>query len=139
MLADPGLFLGAFAPDLSAGRRLYARAVFPRVRRRVISSLGIGDTAVEHAYRKVRAAGERFRAELHPSGYLGADGFSVADLTLAALASPAVAPEQFPYPQPQRRHPLLEPIREVLIESGIFDWTEEMYTRHRGTSTEITQ
>jgi glutathione S-transferase len=139
MLTDPGLFLGAFAPDLSAGRRLYARAVFPQVRRRVSSSMGIDDAAVEHAYRKVRAAGERFRAELHPSGYLGGDGFSVADLTLAALVSPVVAPEQFPYPQPQRRHPLLEPIREVLIESGIFDWAEEMYARHRGASTEITQ
>ena len=36
MLADPDLFLRAFAPDLSAGRRLVARAMFRWVRRGVM-------------------------------------------------------------------------------------------------------
>ncbi len=137
MLADPGLFLGAFAPDVSAGRRLFARAIFPRVRRDVRTDMGIDEAGVQQAYRKLRTAGERFRAELQPNGYLGGDGFSVADLTVAALVAPAVAPEQFPYPQPQRGHPLLEPIREVLTESRIFDWTQYMYARHRSPSAEI--
>jgi glutathione S-transferase len=137
MLAEPSLFLRAFAPDLSAGRRLLARAIFPRVRREVRADLGIDDATVGQAYRKLRAAGERFQAELRPSGYLAGGGFTVADLTLAALVAPAVAPEQFPYPQPQRGHPLLEPLREVLTESGIFDWTRDMYARHRSQSAEV--
>jgi glutathione S-transferase len=86
---------------------------------------------------KVRAAGDRFRAELQPSGYLVGDGFTVADLTLAALLAPAVAPEQFPYPQPQRGHPRFEPLREALAEQGLLDWTRQIYSRHRSPSAEI--
>lgn len=137
LLADAGLFLRAFAPDLSAARRLVARAMFPRLRRGVIARMGIDDRSVELAYEKVRAAGERFRAELQPSGYLSEEGFTVADLTLAALVAPAVAPEQFPYPQPQRGHPLLEPLRDTLSESGLLQWTLDIYARHRGSSSEI--
>lgn len=137
MLADAGLMLGAFTPDLTRTRRLVARAMFPLVRRRVIADFGIDDRSVEHAYEKARAGGARFRAELEPSGYLVGDRFTVADLTLAALVSPGVAPEQFPYPQPQRGHPLLEPLRAALEESGLPDWTKEMYARHRGASAEV--
>jgi glutathione S-transferase len=136
-LADPGLMLAMFTPDLPAHRRLLARAMFPLIRRQVTADFGIDDRSVEHAYGKVRAAGERFRAELQPSGYLVGDRFTVADLTLAALVSPVVAPEQFPYPQPQRGHRLLEPLRQALAESGLLDWTRDMYSRHRGTSAEI--
>jgi glutathione S-transferase len=137
LLADGGLFLRAFAPDLTVIRRLAARATFPRVRRTVIAGMGIDAAGVEHAWKKLIAAGRRFRAELKPSGYLGEEGFGVADLTLAALVAPAVAPEQFPYPQPQRGHPLLEPVRNALAESGILEWTRDMYARHRSPSAEI--
>jgi glutathione S-transferase len=116
-----------------------ARATFPWLRRRVKATMEIDDSSVERAYKEVRAVGERFRAELQPSGYLSGEGFSVADLTLAALVAPAVAPEQFPYPQPQRGHPLLEPLRAALTESGLLGWTLDIYARHRGRSAEITR
>jgi glutathione S-transferase len=137
LLADPDLFLRAFVPDASTARRLVARAMFPAVRRLAIADLGIDDSSVRRAYDKLRAAGERFRAEVGPSGYLSDDRFTVADLTLAALVVPAVAPAQFPYPQPQRGHPLLQPIREVLSEYGILEWARDMYARHRSRSAEI--
>jgi glutathione S-transferase len=137
MLADPKLLLGAFVPDATAARRLVARAMFRGIRRRVIADFGIDDVSVEQAYQKIHAAGERVRAELQPSGYLGGDRFTVADLTLAALVAPVVAPEQFPYPQPQRGHPLLARLRGALAEAGILDFTLEMYRRHRGRSAEI--
>jgi glutathione S-transferase len=74
---------------------------------------------------------------LQPSGYLVGDRFSVADLTLAALLSQTVAPEQFPYPQAQRGHPRVAPIRDALAEEGLLQWTLDMYARHRGSSAEI--
>jgi glutathione S-transferase len=89
------------------------------------------------AWAKLRAAAERFSIELQPSGYLVGDRFTVADLTVAALVSPVVAPEGFPYPQPQREHPLLAPLRDALAEGGLVDWAREMYARHRGHSAEI--
>jgi glutathione S-transferase len=136
-LADRDLMLDMFVPDLTRVRRSFARAMFPAVRRRVIADFGIDERSIDHAYEKIRAAGERFRAELRPSGYLCGDAFTVADLTLAALVAPLVAPEQFPYPQPQRGHPLLAPLRDALAEGGILEFTKEMYARHRGKSAEI--
>jgi glutathione S-transferase len=138
MLPDANLTLGAFASDLKRVRRLVARATFARVRPRVAAEFAIDDRSVALAYEKVHAAGERFRAELQPSGYLVGDTFTVADLTLAALLAPLVAPEQFPYPQPQRGHPLLAPLRDALAKEGLFDWTRDMYARRRSPSAEVT-
>jgi glutathione S-transferase len=137
MLPDAKLMLGAFAPDLHAPTRLIARLTFARMRARLKATFAIDEQSVAGAFEMLRAAGERFRAELRPSGYLIGEGFTVADLTLAALLSPLVAPPQFPYPQPQRNHPLLAPVRSALEASGVADWTREMYARHRGTSAEI--
>jgi glutathione S-transferase len=139
MLPDPDLTLGAFFSDLRGPSRLAARAAFPVVRRRMAAALGVDERSVGGAFEKVRVAGERFRAELAPSGYLVGDRFTIADLTLASLLAPAVAPEQFPYPQPQRGHPLLAPLRDVLAGPGLLDWTREMYARWRGQSAELTR
>ena len=134
---DAELMLRTFTPDLGRGRRLVAKASWPRVRRQLNREFGIDEANVEGAFAKLRAAGERFRAELGPSGYLAGEGFSVADLTLAALVAPVVAPREFPYPQPQRDHPRLERVRTVLNESGVLEWSRRMYAGHRGESAEV--
>jgi glutathione S-transferase len=137
MLQSSNLILGAFFPDLGTGRRLAARTLFPLHRRRVMTAFGIDDASVALAWAKIRAAGECFREEIQPSGHLVGDSFTVADLTVAALVAPAIAPEQFPYPQPQRGHPLLAEIRDAFAESGLLDWAYGMYARYRGHSAEI--
>jgi glutathione S-transferase len=136
-LPDPGLLLGMFAPSLRGARRLLARAGYRRLRRGLVAEFGIEERRVAEAFERVRAAGQRFRAEVGPSGYLVGDSFSVADLTLAALVSPIVAPPQFPYPQPQRGHPRFAPVRAALAEPGLVDWAHEIYERHRGHSAEV--
>jgi glutathione S-transferase len=137
MLPDPDLTLGAFFSDLRAPSRRLARAAFPVVRRQMAAAVGIDERGVGRAFEKVNTAGERFRAEVAPSGYLVGDRFTIADLTLASLLAPAVAPEQFPYPQPQRGHPRLAPLRDALAGPGLLDWTREMYARWRGRSAEL--
>jgi glutathione S-transferase len=137
MLPDADLFLGAFMPDLRGAARIAVKVSFPALRRRITAYFGIDDTSVALAFDKVREAGERLRAERQPSGYLVGPTFTVADLTLAALLAPLVAPEQFPYPQPQRDDPRFAPVREALTEAGVLDWTRDIYRRHRGTSAEI--
>jgi glutathione S-transferase len=134
---DADLMLRTFTPDLGRKRRLVMKATWPGLRRLVNRGFGIDDARVERAFAKLSAAGERFRAELGPSGYLAGSGFSVADLTLAALVAPVIAPEEFTYPQPQRGHPRLEPVRAALDESGILEWAHGMYARHRGSSAEV--
>jgi glutathione S-transferase len=136
-LPDAGLMLGAFVPDLRGPRHALARAVFPLARRRVARDFKIDTRSVALAHEKLTAAGERFRAELEPSGYLIGGSFSVADLTLASLIAPVVCPPQFPYPQPQSRHRLLAPLREALAREGLLYWARDIYARHRGRSAEI--
>jgi glutathione S-transferase len=136
-LPDANLTIGAFAPDLHGPRSALARITFPVVRRRVRAEFNINADSITVAYEKLAAAGARFRDELQPSGYLVGRSFSVADLTLAALIAPLVAPPEFPYPQPQRRHPLLVPLREALATEGLVYWTRDMYARHRGRSAEF--
>ena len=137
VLPNADITLGSFFCDMRGAERLAARAAFPLVRRRMKGALGIDESSVALAWEKVRAAGQRFRDELQPSGHLVGPDFTVADLALAALVAPAVAPEQFPYAQPQRGHPSFEPLRDVLGESGILEWTRETYARHRGRSAAI--
>ena len=92
---------------------------------------------MQRAWEKCRRACERFAAERGQSGYLVGDRFTVADLTLAALLSPAVAPEQFPYPQPQRGHPRLADLRAMLDDRGALEWTRWIYAHHRPRSMAV--
>jgi glutathione S-transferase len=131
------LLLGAFVPDLRGARRRAARATFPLTRRRLRREFGIDDRGVAQAFDRIAAAGERLRAELQPSGYLVGDSFTVADLTLASMCAPAAAPRRFQYPQPQRDHPLFEPLRDALDRAGLLDFTLRMYELHRGESAEM--
>jgi glutathione S-transferase len=137
MLPDASLTLGAFFPDLPRPRRTAARVAFPLLRPRAAARFGIDERGVALAYEKLRAAGDCFRATVRPTGYLVGDAFTVADLTLAALVAPLVAPEQYPYPQPQRGHPLLAEPRDALAASRLDEWARDIYARHRGESAEI--
>jgi glutathione S-transferase len=136
-LPEAALMLGAFVPDLSGVRLLAARVTFPLIRRRVIRQFAISQDSVAAAYDTLGRTGAHIRSRLGGGDYLVGNAFSVADLTAAALLAPPVAPTQFPYPQPQRNHPRLTPVREALRETGVLDWVLEMYARHRGRSAEI--
>jgi glutathione S-transferase len=135
-LPDARLMLGAFTPDLRGVSRGFAQLTFPTLRPRIRSQFHIDSRAVARAYDKIRQAGSRFRSEVNPDGYLSGPGFTVADLTLAAIIAPVVAPPAFPYPQPQRDHPRLAPLREALDREGLLEWSLEMYSRHRPATAE---
>jgi glutathione S-transferase len=100
--------------------------------------LGINEAGIELARGKLRAALERFQTELAPSGYLVGDRFTVADLTMAAMMAPGVAPPELPYRPPPEARALLSELRELLEAHGALRWVEEIYARHRGSSKEVT-
>ena len=135
-LKDRRLMFDTFVPDLPAARRAVASAIFPRVRKQIDAQFGIDEQSVAQAFGRLREAGKLLHSEAGPNGYLCGDKFSVADLTLASLLAPLVCPNQFPYPQPQREHPMFEPVRKALREAGLDGWTRDMYFRHRGVSAE---
>jgi glutathione S-transferase len=130
-LPDAELFLGAFAPDLSPARARAGRLLYPLMRRGVVRGFGIDERSVARARATISSLGRRLCLQRRPSGYLVGDTFTVADLTLASLLAPLVAPPEFPYPQPQRGHPALASLRRELCEAKLLEWTAELYARHR--------
>jgi glutathione S-transferase len=137
LVPDARLFIDTFVPDATAVRRELAIWQFPLLRLKITRSFGLNPASVTRAFDKLRSAGQRFRAELRDDCYLVGDRFTVADLTVAALVAPVVAPDGFPYPQPQRDHPRLEPVRDALAACGLLDWTREMYARERPGSAAL--
>ena len=84
----------------------------------------------------IRGFVDRIEAELQPSGYLVGDRFSVADLTAAALMTPLLAPPGRPYVPATTPQASLDLRAELEARPG-GAWVTEMYTRHRGVSTEM--
>jgi glutathione S-transferase len=136
LLPDRRLMFEAFAPQLRGRRRLVATAMYPLVRRRVKGDLGIDEASADEAWTRCEAACRPFAAALREGRYLVGDRFCVADLTLASLLSPIVAPEQYPYSQPQRDHPSFADLRRLLDGFGALRWTCQIYARHRPSSAE---
>ncbi len=64
---------------------------------------------------------------------------SAADLTAAALLSPLVMPAEAPYKWPEHLPSEFAGAREELAAHPAFEWTREMYTRHRGKSAALVE
>ena len=137
-LAEPETFLTMF---YGADRRRVGLLekltplFFEVVRRRY----RIRPETVEESRAKVRAAFDRLEAEVGPSGYLVGESFTVADLTAASILSPIVMPPEFPYIKlhPDDRTAQSRRFRDSLKERPGFEWVEDMYARHRGTSAAV--
>jgi len=122
-----------------AATRLGVRALFPLIRAGMRLDMRIDAAGAARGRANILEALDRIEAELQPSGYLVGDGFSVADLTVAALLSPLVTPAEYPYPMPG---PFPEPFatfRASLSSRRAFRWAEETYRRHRGTSSAVSE
>lgn len=134
---DPDLTAALFTVGMASGQRRLLRIVSPIFRRLYRLRYRIDGASAERGRQKTLAAFDRIERELQPSGYLVGDGFSVADLTAAALLYPLVQPPQFPYPWPRPLPAWLTEYREALAGHAGFQWVAEMYRRHRGTSAEV--
>jgi glutathione S-transferase len=117
-------------------RALY-RAIFPAVRAAMRRDMDITIERAERGLKRSREAFDLVAKQSAATGYLIGDRFSVADLTAAAILSPAVLPPEFPY-------------LPHLTAGGAFDrwqarwrnhpgagWVREIYRRHRGISAEL--
>jgi glutathione S-transferase len=129
-LPDTDLVVESLFGDRAPGRARFLRATAPLARPVVRRDYGVSAASAETARDAVIAAMDRLEAELQPSGYLAGDGFSVADLTAAALFTPMLAPPQRPY-LPPSFPPALQSLREELTARPGGRWVHEMYERHR--------
>jgi len=111
--------------------RLLFRAIFPRVRPRMIRYMKIYPAEAEAARDGTIAAMDRIERELQPSGYLVGDHFTVADLTAAALLWPLVMPKEFPYQLPITFPASFIREREQLASHPAVRWAAGIYRDHR--------
>jgi glutathione S-transferase len=129
-LHDADVMAAALFGDRSPGRARLLRATAPMVRPFVRADYGVSAQSADVARGKVLAAMDRIEAELQPSGYLVGDGFSVADLTAAALFTPLLAPPHRPF-LPPALPAAVQSLREELTARPGGVWIHEMYERHR--------
>ncbi len=134
---DPHLTAAHFTVGMGRGSRRALRILAPVFRPLYRRRYRIDAASAEVAREKILAALDRIERELQPSGYLVGDGFSVADLTAAALFYPLVQPPEFPYPWPRPLPAWLAEYRAALAGRAAFQWVGEMYKRHRGRSAEV--
>ncbi len=137
ILPHPEFMRAAFVSHASPAAQLAHRAMAPLFGRIMRRQMDINPASAEAARGKTLAAMERLENELGPSGYLVGDGFTVADLTAAAMLSPLVRPPEFPY---KAAVPLPEPfakIRDSVSTHRAFRWTLQTYRQHRGESAEV--
>jgi glutathione S-transferase len=135
--SDPDAAVDALSFGMGPGARRVMRRLFPAFRAFYQSRHGIGRTTIAAAPAQVREGFDRIAAEVGPSGYLVGDGFSVADLTAAALLAPIVLPVEHAY---RPSEPLPAPVRELrsaFAGHPGFRWVADVYRRHRGASAEV--
>ncbi len=92
-----------------------------------------GDDAAAEARARIAAALDRLEAELEAGDgtYMAGGGFSVADLSAAALLAPIVQPPQGPE-VPVTPPPAFEEFRATISGRRGYRWVEETFARHRG-------
>lgn len=136
MLSDSDAVVDALMTRAGPTRRRVMRAVVPLARPAVKLDYTVTEDAAAESLAAIRAAMDRLESELQPSGYLVGDRFSVADLTAAALFTPALCPPERPY-APLSTPPAMQQLRTELEARPGGAWVADMYARHRGVSAEI--
>jgi glutathione S-transferase len=96
----------------------------------------VTEADAERSLEQIRVAMDRLESEIQPSGYLAGDRFSVADLTAAALFTPALLPPERQY-RPPSAAPAVQELRAELEARDGGKWVHEMFARHRGVSAEV--
>ena len=113
------------------------RTLFPGIRAVMMKDMKIDAPGAARGVERTREALDLVAKSAAASGYLVGDRFTVADLTAAALLSPAVMPPQFPYAVPEPRSEGLRRWLSRWSDHPGAAWVSEIYRKHRGTSAAV--
>ena len=136
VLPDAAFTADLTTPGFSPVTKAIYAALFPLTRVLMRIDMGITDDGAARSLVRFEAALDRLEREIGPSGYLVGEGFTVADLTAAALLSPLTFPPEYPYAPPPLP-PAVRQFQDRFAERRALAWACEMYRRHRGTSSGI--
>jgi glutathione S-transferase len=96
---------------------------------------GIDERSASLARERIEAGFDRIEVERAHGDYLVGDGFSVADLTAAALVAPLLMPPGFPWRLRAGPHPAVTRLQQELGRHPAADWVGRIYARHRRPGT----
>jgi glutathione S-transferase len=114
--------------------RVGLRVAFPVVWRYMNARYKFTEEAVERSRSILVAALDRIESQRAGRDYLVGDGFTVADLTAAALLYPLVWPPEYQYELPEPPEwGFLEPFRD----HPALGWISETWRKHRGESSAV--
>jgi glutathione S-transferase len=97
----------------------------------------ISEANLERDRAAVAAALGRIEQERQGRAYLVGEGFSVADLTAAALLGALLQPPEIQYPLQVELPPNLQEYRATLLGHPAAQWAAGIYRLHRSCSAEI--
>jgi glutathione S-transferase len=97
----------------------------------------ISEARLETDRATVSAALDRIEREREGRAYLVGDAFTVADLTAAALLSPALQPPGIQYPLGVELPAYMQDYRATLLAHPAAQWAAGIYRMHRGRSAEL--
>lgn len=97
----------------------------------------ISDARLEQDRATVAAALDRIEQQRQGRAYLVGDGFSVADLTAAALMAPVLQPPEIQYPLAVELPGYLREYRDAVRRHPAMQWAAGIYRQHRGRSAEV--
>jgi len=127
------MFTGGFGSTLDA----YYADAFPILEGLMRDGMQIHDEGARESAARVAAALDDVDYERGGRRYLVGDGFTVADLTAAALLAPLIVPPELTYPFPQPWPDSFETVRSAYTSHPTCVWAREIYRWHRGESAEI--
>lgn len=139
LLPYPSTVAMLFVGQASTFHRLIFHAIFPTVRPQMRRYMKIYPAEAETGRQRTVAAMDRIASEIHSTGYLVGDHFTVADLTAAALLWPLLMPKEFPYRLPTKLPPTFAKAREQLAKHPALSWATGIYERFRGQSAAISE
>jgi glutathione S-transferase len=139
LLQTPGYVCRTFAGHRRAPTRIAYRTMFPLTRTIMKRSMGItGQVAVERAIAATQEALEFVARHAAATGHLVGTGFTVADLTAAALLAPTVMPPHSPMDLPEPRPAGVRQWLARWADHPGAHWVLEQYRHHRPASAEAT-
>ncbi len=134
LLPDRRTAFALFDANTPRWQRAALRAVYPRLRKVMQRFMRIDERTAAQSLERVHAVFDDFERRLADGRpYLTGDRFTAADLTLAALAAPAVRPPEHPARVPDLDRlpaPLIGLTRE-LQDRSLGAFVRRMYREHR--------
>jgi glutathione S-transferase len=134
LLAHPDFIRYCFTQRMSGMKKLVFRMIYPLLRRRIYQTYVISDAKVEQAKHEFSVAMDELAERLKQGPYLVGGRFTRADLSVAALLSFLVMPEEHPFPWIAIPDAGSRAFIDGYRDHPVSAWVRRMYRDHRAVS-----